>query len=59
MTESILTPSIEKRVASLLEINRRSELEASWKSRAERPGPIITLSREYGCEAYPTAELLA
>lgn len=58
MTEAVLIPTIEKRVASLLEYNRRRDLEANQKSRSRKPGPTITLSREYGCEAYPTAQLL-
>lgn len=58
MTENFLIPSIEKRIGSLLEFNRRKELEASQKSRTKKAGPTITLSREFGCEAYPTAECL-
>jgi len=53
MPESRLIPSIEKRLGAFLEVSRRQE------SIAEEPlKPAITLSREFGCEAYPMAELL-
>lgn len=58
MTENFLIPSVEKRISALLEFNRRKELEAAQKSRSKKPEPSITLSREFGCEAYPTAERL-
>jgi len=58
MTENFLIPSIEKRLAALLEFNRRKELEAAQKSRSKKAEPTITLSREFGCEAYPVAERL-
>lgn len=58
MLEKTLVPSVEKRIGSLLEYNRRRELEASSKSRAAKSKPAITLSREFGCEAYPVAERL-
>jgi len=58
MTENYLIPSIDMRIGSLLEFNRRNELEASQKSRTKKHQPTITLSREFGCEAYPTAEIM-
>jgi len=58
VTENILIPSIDKRISSLLEFNRRKDLESTRKSRTKKIGPTITISREFGCEAYPTAELL-
>jgi cytidylate kinase len=58
MTENILIPSIDMRIGSLLEFNRRHELEAGQKSRTKKHQPTITLSREFGCEAYPTAEIM-
>ena len=58
MTENVLIPSIDKRIGSLLEFNRRLELEAKQRSQIKKVRPTITLSREFGCEAYPTAECL-
>jgi cytidylate kinase len=58
MLEKTLVPSIEKRIGSLLEFNRRKELEALSKSRAEKWKPAITFSREFGCESYSVAEHL-
>ncbi|NVN90432.1 MAG: cytidylate kinase-like family protein [Desulfuromonadales bacterium] len=58
MLEKTLVPSVEKRIGSLLEYNRRRELESSSKSQAKKARPTITLSREFGCEAYPVAECL-
>jgi len=58
VTEDILIPSIDKRIGSLLEFNRRKELESARNSRTKKTGPTITLSSEYGCETYATAELL-
>lgn len=54
MPERILVPSIESRLAALIEIARRS----GKGSGSESPKPTITLSREFGCEAYPVAEQL-
>ncbi len=55
MSERLLVPSIEMRLGSLLEFNRRKdEIEASrGKTR-----PAITISREFGCEAFPMTECL-
>ncbi len=58
MPEKILIPSIDKRIGTLLEYNRRKELEAESKSRSRKVKPTITISREFGCEAYPMAEFL-
>ena len=50
MSEKLLVPSIEMRLRSLLEINRRKdESDASLY----KVHPTITISREFGCEAYP------
>lgn len=55
MPERILIPSIEKRYGALLEITRRKhESDAS----CDRVCPTITISREFGCEAYPVTECL-
>lgn len=58
MPENLLIPSIDKRVGVLLELNRRKEQEETQKSQMRKPRITITLSRESGCEAYPTAECL-
>jgi len=58
MPENLFIPSIDKRIGSLLEFNRRKDLEADQKGQTKKPRPTITLSREVGCEAFPTAELL-
>lgn len=56
MPETLLVPSIEHRISSLVEVNRRRERERDSRGGARRP--TITLSREFGCEAYPMAEQL-
>lgn len=54
MPESRLIPAIESRLSALLEVTRR---QTSFNQ--EKPAkPTITISREFGCEAYPVAELL-
>jgi cytidylate kinase len=55
MSERLLVPSIEMRLGSLLEFNRRKdEIDASHgKTRL-----TITISREFGCEAFPMTECL-
>ncbi len=58
MSDKLLVPSIETRLGSLLEISRREgEMKASL-SQAARSRKTITISREYGCEAYPVSESL-
>jgi len=58
MSDRLLVPSIELRLGSLLEINRRKEALDISRSEEARAHKTITISREYGCEGYPTAELL-
>ena len=55
MSESKLIPSIDNRLGALLEVSRRQNA-----LRLEEPQlkPTVTISREFGCEAYPMAELL-
>ncbi|MDR3580489.1 MAG: cytidylate kinase family protein [Oryzomonas sp.] len=57
MPDIKLIPSVELRLASFLEINRRREHKAS-SNNGRKPGKTITISREYGCEAYTAAEFL-
>ncbi len=54
MPEFKLIPSIDKRLGAFIEVSRRQ-----GSLPAEQPlKPAITISREFGCEAYPMAELL-
>ncbi len=54
MPESTLIPSIENRLGAFLEVSRRQGGQQTEPPRK----PAITISREFGCEAYPMAELL-
>lgn len=58
MPEKELIPSIDMRLSALLEVNRRREKELEARGKALKSKPTITLSREFGCEAYPVAECL-
>ena len=58
MSEKLLIPSIEKRLGALLESTRRKEAVSETKDRSGKNRPTITISREFGCEAYPMAERL-
>lgn len=57
MPEKLLIPSIEKRLEAFVEAARRAQLESESK-RSAKPRPTITISREFGCEAYPMTEKL-
>lgn len=57
MTEKLLVPSIEKRLTGLIEVSRRSRLTGEMRE-GKAFKPTITISREFGCEAYPAAEKL-
>jgi len=50
MSVKMLVPSIEMRLRSLLEINRRQDESDASRTKIY---PTITVSREFGCEAYP------
>lgn len=54
MPMNILPPSIEQRMGSFNEVMRRAKL---FKTE-DQPKPTITISREFGCEAYPVSEEL-
>lgn len=54
MPESRLIPAIDKRLGAFLEMSRRQEGPPGEPARR----PAITISREFGCEAYPLSELL-
>jgi cytidylate kinase len=55
MPERLLVPSIEMRLGSLLEFNRRKDENDASRGKVR---PTITISREFGCEAYPMTECL-
>lgn len=54
MPDSKLIPSIDKRMGAFIELSRRQEILLGEPPKK----PAITISREFGCEAYPMAELL-
>lgn len=58
MPENLLIPSVDLRIGSLEEYNRRQKEKAAVQHRKPKPRPCITLSREFGCEGYPAAERL-
>jgi len=58
MSANRLIPAVDVRLGSLLEFTRRNEIEKSRRVVADNVRPTITLSREFGCEAYPVAERL-
>ena len=55
MSERLLVPSIEMRLGSLLEFNRRKDENDASRGKTR---PTITISREFGCEAFPMTECL-
>jgi cytidylate kinase len=58
MPENLLIPSVDLRIGSLEEYNRRQKDKAALQHRKPKPRPCITISREFGCEGYPVAERL-
>lgn len=58
MPDNLFIPSVDLRIGSLEEYNRRQKEKAAARSAKPKPRPCITISREYGCTGYPTAELL-
>lgn len=57
MPERLLIPSVEMRLGSLLEFSRRRDQDTSSPHK-HKTRQTITISREFGCEAYPVAEHL-
>jgi cytidylate kinase len=55
MSDKLLVPSIEMRLGALLEFNRRKDENDASRGKVR---PTITISREFGCEAYPMTECL-
>lgn len=58
MPDNLLIPSVDLRIGSLEEYNRRQKEKATLQHRKPKPRPCITISREFGCEGYPVAERL-
>ena len=58
MSGNRLIPAVDVRLGSLLEFTRRNEIEKNRRGVADKIRPTITLSREFGCEAYPVSECL-
>lgn len=58
MPENLLMPSVDLRIGSLEEYNRRQREKEMLHHRKPKPRPCITLSREFGCAGYPVAERL-
>jgi len=58
MPENLLIPSVDLRIGGLEEYNRRQHSNATLKNRKKKPRPVITLSREFGCQGYAVAERL-
>ena len=58
MPDNLLIPSVDLRIGSLEEYNRQQKQKAGSKRNKPKPRPCLTISREYGCEGYPVAELL-
>jgi hypothetical protein len=54
MPLTLLFPEVEKRLRAYHELSSRAKLMVAGEPRK----PTITLSREFGCEAYPVAEEL-
>lgn len=58
MPENLLIPSVDLRIGTLEEYNRRQKEKAFIQHKKPKARPCITISREYGCEGYPVAERL-
>lgn len=58
MPDNLFIPSVDLRIGSLEEYNRRQKEKAASRHARPKPRPCITISREYGCTGYPAAELL-
>jgi cytidylate kinase len=57
MSDKLLIPSIENRLAGLIEVSRRVKAAGDFMDH-KIVNKTITISREFGCEAYPAAEKL-
>jgi len=57
MGDQLLVPSIENRLTALIEVSRRVKAAGEMLDR-KISNKTITISREFGCEAFPAAEKL-
>lgn len=58
MPDSLFIPSVDLRIGSLEEYNRKQKEKAAQHLKRPKARPCITISREYGCTGYPVAETL-
>lgn len=58
MPENLFIPSVDLRIGALEEYNRVRKLKAAQSYKKKRLQPCVTISRQYGCEGYPVAELI-
>ncbi len=58
MPENLFIPSVDLRVGALEEYNRVRKLKAAHSYKKEKLRPCVTISRQYGCDGYPVAELV-
>jgi cytidylate kinase len=58
MPENLLIRSVDLRIGSLEEYNRRQKEKAAQQHTKQKPRPCITISREFGCEGSSVAECL-
>lgn len=58
MPENLFIPSVDLRIGSLEEYNRRQKEKAAEQHTRQKPRPCITVSSEFGCEGYAVAERL-
>jgi len=56
MPIGVLVPNVDNRISAWIEIIERKKKEEAKEK--EKTGITITISREFGCEAYPLAEKL-
>lgn len=50
-----LVPSVDRRLSALIEVNRQKDAKID---PFHKPQPVVTISREFGCEAFAVAEAL-
>ncbi len=59
MSANLLIPSVDRRIAAFEEHNRKQRIKTSVMGQKDSSPSTVTLSREFGCEAYPVAEILS
>lgn len=58
MPDSLFIPSVDLRIGALEEYNRKRKQKAALKDKKKPVRPCVTISRQFGCQGYPVAELL-